>query len=60
MCSGLGKNVYSRYLTLTEEQEERVALLLDAEDPDVGKPRKRCSMFWFCVCGAFWCWVLLG
>jgi hypothetical protein len=32
--ASVGKNVYSRYLTLTEEQEERVATLLDAEDPD--------------------------
>lgn len=32
--SSVGKNVYSRYLTLTEEQEERVAALLDADDPD--------------------------
>ena len=32
--SSAGKNVYSRYLTLTEEQEERVAALLEADDPD--------------------------
>ena len=32
--SSVGKNVYSRYLTLTEEQEERVAELLEADDPD--------------------------